>query len=358
MTREQLFRLFFIAASVFLGYQILLILSPFYTGILGAIVLNIIFFPMHRAILRRFKSRPNLAAIVSTVLVGVFIVLPMSFFTWLLFKELKTAYPSVRHFADLLQGWRAGEPLVQVEWLNRLFARIQDFSNISESDLRGFALDLVNSTLNTVAGLSREIAKHAFMFVVNLAVMAFTVFFLFRDGPGLFRKFKELIPMDDKHKENVFNQIHLTVTAVVRGVFIVAFTQAALSGVAYYLVGMRSPLILSFCTLLVALIPFVGTPGIWLPVSFYLLATGATAKGVFLLLWGTFVVGLVDNFLRPVIIGSRANLPVLFLFFGLLGGLKMYGPKGLFLGPLVIALIFAFIRIYREEYPQSRDSKP
>jgi predicted PurR-regulated permease PerM len=356
MTREQLFRFFYIGVSVFLGYQILLILSPFYTGILGAIVLNLIFIPMHQRIHKALKPRPNLAAGISTLLVVVLLLIPLSIFTVLLLQELKAAYPALRQYSDMLEGWRAGEPFVQIEWVNRTLNKLQAVSNISEDDLRMFTVNMIDHLLNTLTDLGKALARNGFMFIVNMAVTAFTLFFLFRDGPGLFHKFRELIPMDEKHKESVFHQIYITVTAVVRGLFIVAFTQGMLAGVAYYIIGVRSPIILTFCTMLLALVPFIGTPGIWLPVAVYLLVKGMLGKGLFLLLWGTFVVSLVDNFLRPIIIGSGAKLPVLFLFFGLLGGLKMYGPKGLFLGPLVIALIYAFIRIYREEYPNLRNA--
>ena len=156
--------------------------------------------------------------------------------------------------------------------------------------------------------------------------------------------------MDDKHKDRIATQLYLTITAVVRGMFLIAISKGTLAGIGFSIGQVPSPAVLGFVTMFLALIPFVGATVVWLPVSIYYLAQGSMGKGIFLLLWGALVVSLVDDFLRPILIGSRAKLPFLFLFFGILGGIKIYGPLGLFLGPLLVALVIAFIKIYREEY--------
>lgn len=351
MNREQLFRFFLIGVLLFLLYQILRILSPFYTGILGAIVLTLIFFPWHRMVLHRVGPKhKNTAAVLSTTLVVLAITVPLTVCFCLFLRELPQITPALERLGDGLERWRQGGAFFEVSWLKSLELQIKDSLNIPQFNFQKVILSIGNDLLGMVAAVGRRLTRNIFLFVVNFLVMVFTLFFLFRDGQGLFRKGKDLMPMEDKHKDEIANQLYITVTAVVRGLFVVAVAQGTLAGIGFALAGVPSPVFLGFLTMVMALIPLVGSTIVWLPVTLYYLTQGMMVKGIFLLIWGMFVVGLVDNFLRSILIGSKARLPIFFLFFGLLGGVRVYGPMGLFLGPLVLALLIAFIAVYREEY--------
>jgi predicted PurR-regulated permease PerM len=331
-------------------YQILCILSPFFTGILAAIVLTLIFFPLHRLILKVFRGHRNLACVLSTTLVIVLIVIPFTFFTWLLVNEITNLVPVVKQFANTLDRWRHEDPTVQISWLRTLEMKFKGVLDLSQVDLQKMITETTKVIVKGIVDLGKKVPKNAFAFIINLLGMIFMLFFLFRDGPYLLSKAKELIPMEKKHKDQIANQLYLTVTAVVRGVFIVSAAQGFVAGIGYLIAGVPSAVLLSFATMFAAMIPLVGPMVIWLPVSIYYMFQGVTWQWIFLLAWGVLVVSLVDNFLRPLIIGNRAKLPMLFLFFSILGGVKVYGPMGIFLGPLVLALLLAFINIYREEY--------
>lgn len=351
MMKEQLFRYFFIGVFILLLYQILLILSPFYTGILGAIALTLIFFPLHRLILRAVgPKRGSLAAAVSTILVLVLIVIPFTLFTWVLIKEFKVLYPVIERFSSTIGSWRQGEYFIQAPFLKAVEIKLQAILDLAQIDLQRIVMATADRIFGTVASFGKKLPRNMFVFVFNMLIMIFTLFFLLRDGQSLFKKAKDLVPMDDKHKDHIASQLYLTVTAVVRGVFLVAVAQGTLAAAGFFMAGVPSPVVLGFGTVLLALIPFVGAAAVWLPISIYYMVSASVGKGIFLFLWGLLVVSLVDNFLRPILIGSKARLPILFLFFGILGGIKVYGPMGLFLGPLVVALMIAFIRIYREEF--------
>lgn len=358
MKREHLFRYFFLGVFLFLLYQILHILSPFYTGILGAIVLVLIFFPLHRFILRRCgMSRPNLSSCLSTGLVVLLIVLPFIFFTWIFIRELSGVLPVLERFGNTVSNWQRGGIAINIPWLKEIESTLSGLLGLVQTNFQGMVSDFLNKFIHFLTQIGKNLPKGALLFLVNIMVMVFTLFFLFRDGPTLFQRFKELVPMDEKHKDIIAHQLYITVTSVVRGVFIVALAQGTLAGIGYLLVGVSSPVALAFVTTLTALIPLVGPASIWLPVSIYYMTQGFPGRGIFLLIWGILVVSLVDNLLRPILIGSRAKLPILFLFFGILGGIKVYGPMGIFLGPLVVALLIAFIKIYREEYSHISNQK-
>ncbi len=355
MSRGQLFRFFFIGVFLFLLYQTLHILSPFYTGILGAIVVALIFFPLYRFILNKIgPHRANMASSLATLLVVVTLLIPFITFTWFLLNELTTIGPIVERITAGIDGWRQGNVLVEIQWLKPLQNKLESIFNLIQLDWSTMIRHSANDLINSISGLSKKLPQNIFIFSVNVLVMIITLFFLFRDGPVIFMKLKDLVPMDEKHKEHIAEQLYLTVTAVVRGIFIVAITQGSLAGFGFFISGTPSPTLLGLFTTFTAMIPFVGATAIWMPIAVYYLAQGSMVKGIFLFFWGAFVVSLIDNFIRPIIIGSRAKLPILFLFFGLLGGIKIYGAMGIFLGPLIVALLIAFIKIYREEFhPQT-----
>ena len=351
MNREQLFRFFFLGVFLFIIFQILHILSPFYTGILGAIVLTLIFFPFHRLILRKIGvDKPGISACVSTILVMLLIVVPFIFFSWLLFKELFSLYPEIKRLGNAITSLQQGEAFARIPWLQSVEIKLEGILGLAQTNLQEMIVEMLMNLVSKITDFGRNFPKNTFMFIVNLMVMIFTIFFLFRDGPSIFGKIKEIVPMDDKHKDFIASRLYLTVTGVVRGVFVVAVIQGTTAGIGFFIAGVPSPVVLGFCTIFTALVPLVGSPAIWLPTSIYYLLQGTLGKGLFLFLWGLIVVSLVDNFVRPIIIGSKAKLPFLFLFFGLLGGVRVYGPMGIFLGPLVVALLIAFVKIYKEEY--------
>ncbi|MBI1882852.1 MAG: AI-2E family transporter [Chlamydiae bacterium] len=349
--REQLFRFFFLGVFLFLLYQIFHVLSPFYTGILGAIVLTLIFFPLHRLILKAMGPRHiNWAATFSTSLIVIAIIIPFILLSWVLLNEVSALTPVIKHIGKTIEDWREGQMATESPWLKALQIKLNNVLDVSQVNLQKMLTEGATAIVKMILNIGKKLPRNAFVLLINILIMIFTLFFLLRDGQSLFKKAKELLPMEKKHKDQIADQLYITVTAVVRGVFIVALAQGLVAGIGFAIAGVPSPIVLAFTTTLSALIPLIGACAVWLPVCLYYLIKGSTFTWIFMAVWGFFVISLVDNFLRPLLIGSKTKLPMLFLFFGILGGIKVYGPMGFFLGPLVIALLFAFIKIYREEY--------
>jgi predicted PurR-regulated permease PerM len=166
-----------------------------------------------------------------------------------------------------------------------------------------------------------------------------------------------LVPLAESHKAKFFARLDQTTLAVVAGMVITALTQGLLAGLAYWLLGVPFPLVFTALTALTAFIPLGGTALIWVPVSIYLFVVAPVWKGIVMLAWGIGVVTTVDNVLKPLLIGRGAQLPTLFLFFSILGGLAAYGFIGLFLGPILLAILMTAIEIYREEYEEPPTSQ-
>jgi len=156
--------------------------------------------------------------------------------------------------------------------------------------------------------------------------------------------------MAPANKKAVINSLQTTLYAVIRGVLVVALLQGVLAGGGFALIGVPFPVLLGLLIMILAVIPFFGPATIWGPVSIGLALNGDMTKSLLVLAWGALVISVIDNFLRPLLISKDAKLPVLLLFFGIFGGLKAYGAVGLLIGPVMIALLLAFINIYRREY--------
>lgn len=347
--RQQLIPYFFFAVFLYLLWQVLVILSPFYVALLGSAILASLLYPVHAALLRRMPRRPNAAAALSAAGVVLTVVLPLLILSWMAIKETAKLYPVV-------QEWVQDRRFLDVDiesmtpWAASTWGRAVDFMdrwNIDPKDILLKNLDQMSRRMTRLAG---SVIKNALFFVFNMGVLVFTLFFLLRDGPQLVQWGIDLVPMSTRNKHAVLDRLKVTFYAVIRGVLIVAVVQGFLSGLGFAFLDVPFAILLGILSAFLAPIPFVGPAGIWVPVAIGLALSGNLRSAAYLVLWGVIVVGLVDNFLRPLLISADAKLPLLLLFFGMLGGLQAYGFAGLLIGPILIAMLMTFINIYRREY--------
>ncbi|MBL0059771.1 MAG: AI-2E family transporter [Elusimicrobia bacterium] len=356
--RPILFRVFFFAAFGFLLYQLLRIVAPFLSGILLAITLALVFYPLHTRFLRWSRGRPNLAAGTSVATLFLIVVVPTLFFLALLGRQAAAIYPWAQ---EQVQEVRTNPRATLEERLpapvKKVWRRSQELLIQAGVNPRDTLLRTMEGIGNKVSSLGASIVKNLILFVFQTLIMVFTLFFIFRDGNRLTEKIVGLIPMETAYKTHILNRLNQTLTAVVRGMFVTASVQGLLAGVGFALAGVSFSVVLGFATAFMALIPFIGATAVWLPVGVYLILKGWVVQGVGILLWGGLVVSTVDNFLRPFIIGSKAKIPIALLFFGTLGGLQAYGPIGLLVGPLTVASVLAFAKIYGEQLARATEKK-
>jgi predicted PurR-regulated permease PerM len=356
--RPLLFRIFFFASFGFLLYQLLRIVSPFLEGILVAITLALVFYPVHTRFLRWTRGRSNIAAGLSVTALFLMVIVPAAFFLGLLGRQAAALYPWAQ---EQVREVRLN-PNSAIE--ERLPAPVKKIWTRSQDLLMEAGVDPRITILRTAEGLGRKVSslgasvvKNVFLLVFQTLIMIFTLYFIFRDGARLAEKVVSLIPMETAYKTHIVGRLNQTLTAVVRGMFVTASVQGLLAGIGFAVAGVRFSVVLGFATAFLALIPFVGAAALWLPIGVYLFLKGWVVQGIGVLLWGGLVVSMVDNFLRPFIIGEKAKLPIVFLFFGTLGGLQAYGPIGLLVGPLTVASVLAFAKIYGEQMART-ERKP
>lgn len=351
MTRQQLFAAFFFAVFLFLLFQLYSLFSLFLKPLIWTVILVLTFYPLFTLLLGWLQGRRSLAALLLTLLIVLLIIIPLSLFSSVLTAQVVDFYQGVQsavqsgELQTLLSGWR--ETYFGHLW-QKWGPRIATF----DIDLPSVTLTAANTVSQLVVSRVTDVAKNLLILLFDFSIVSFSLFFLFRDGESLYITFRDLIPMEPRHKDEIFRQFYETVSAVVQGMVATAAAQGVLAGVGFWALGLPFSFFLACASAVASFQPFGGAAAVWLPCVIYLGLSGSWWRAIFLLLYGILIVSGIDNVLKPLIIGGRTKLPTLFLFFGILGGLQAYGFLGVFLGPVVLATIVAFINIYKETYAQ------
>jgi predicted PurR-regulated permease PerM len=348
--RDRLFVIFFFATYFFLLYQLARVLAPFLAPLLGAAMLAVVVFPIRQR-LSRLISSPTANAALVTALVTVTIVVPVFLLAWLVTREATAAIPAITSWiaAHRDAGWQfSGSALPAA--LTDLWSSGQAFFSKIELDLGSVALEGVREIGNRATVIGTSMVREFFALIFALIILLFALFFFLRDGPRMVTRVLDLVPMEPDSKALVLAGLDRTLVAMVRGTLITASAQGALTGVGLALFGVPFPVLLGFTATFMAVVPFVGAALVWAPAAAYLFFSGQPLPALGLTLWGVLAVGLIDNLLRPIVVGTHAQLPATLLFLGVIGGFQVYGLVGGLISPLLIACVFAFARIYRDRY--------
>jgi predicted PurR-regulated permease PerM len=349
VNRQWLGTAFFFALLLLILYFAFLILIPFLKAIAWAVILAILVYPLYAWLLKLLRWHATPAALIVIVGITLLVIIPGIELGWFLTDEAIELVQTVRSLMtdDGLAQWTQ-RPSVQsiLIWWDAISFRLIDFKiNWKEIMAQGAQVSS-GFIVSQVKGLAQNIL----IVMANFIIALFTLFFLLRDGAVFFRRVQRLLPMDREHQERLFKNIVDAVLAVVHGSFVVAVVQGLLAGFAYWVAGVPFAALWGVATGFFALLPVGGSTLVSVPVCLYLFFQGEMLRGFLLLGWCLGVVGTVDNILKPLLIGNRLGLPVLFLFFGILGGIALFGALGIVLGPVIFALLKALLDLYSEEY--------
>ena len=350
MTRQQIFSIVFFALVVLLLYQIGLMFKPFVFSALWAGLLAHWAFPLHLRLTRLFAGKEMMSAAILTIGAMAIVVVPLVVMGVMLVREASVAEQEIRVWISGGGLQRLPEELATIPiiggWLKSALAGSATPTFSLEQSVMTGVKELSQFLIGGMGGL----LKNTFALIVNFFMMLLILFFLFKDGQQWLSVLYDLIPMEESHKSKILVRLDQTIRAVVKGVLVTAIVQGLLAGMAYLALGVPFPMGLTALTIVVAPIPFGGTGLVWLPVALYLFWVGMAGKALAMLAWGIGVVSMVDQFLRPWLIGQDVQIPVLLLVLSVLGGLALYGLLGLFIGPILISLLMTAVQIYREEY--------
>ena len=324
-----------LAILVILGFQVL---DPFIVPIVWAAILAYVSWPAYQWLVKVFRGRDIIAALIMTLVITAAVIVPLAWLIVILRVELVRGYEAVQTL--LLNGPQLPPALLKLPWIGDqladLRARMAQDPGALNLELREWA-DRSSSMIGHVLGGVTRNAVKLFFAVLSL-------FFVYRDGQKFASQFAAVLEQVlGPRVHNYLQAIGPTVKAVVYGLVLAAVAQGTLAGIGYWIAGVGAPVFLAILTIVCGLLPFV-VPLLWGSIGFWLIATGHTAAGVGLLIWGTIVVSWIDNIVRPFVISRETRIPFLLVMFGVIGGVAAFGLVGLFIGPVILAMLVAIWR--------------
>ena len=341
---------YFLIASIVLAFYLLYtVIEPFFTTLLLASVLTVLFYGVYRKVLSSLRGHSRIASLFMCLLIVLIIVVPLAGFAILLTREgidmYQTIYVKISSGAlDSLFKWEQGG------WFFDLKSKLEPIVNLDDFNLKGMIVNAAQEVSSFLVEQSAAIVKNIGWLVVSFIIMLFSMFYLFKDGDKLVDRLIILSPLPRKYEKKIVSRVNDTVKAIAFGVFLTAVVQGTIAGIGYSIAGLSNPVFWGAATGLFSMIPLVGTAAIWLPAAVITFVLGGYANGIFLGLWGLFLVGTVDNLVRPYLIGGKSHMYPLLTFFVVLGGIYTFGLKGLVFGPLILVLLLTLLHVYELEY--------
>lgn len=327
------------------------VMQPFIVPLIWGVILAYVSWPLQQRFLRLCRNRAGIAALCTTTVISMLIVVPLVWLVLVVRVEAVNGYTQVQTFLAskpelpaVLRDLPAVGP-----WLQDELARIS-------ADPAALRQELIQRTEQSslevsrlIGGLGRNAAK---MFFAVLSM-----FFLLREGPRILREVKAVLEsILGPRVHDYLEAVGTTTQAVVYALFLGAIAQGAVAGVGYFIFGVKAPVLMGAITALIALIPF-GAPMVWGSLSVWLLVTGHVWQGVGLVLWGLLLVSWMDNIVRPLVISNATRMPFLLVVFGVLGGVLAFGLVGLFIGPVLLAVSLALWREWLEQHQPRAEPK-
>ncbi|HVF42347.1 MAG TPA: AI-2E family transporter [Pyrinomonadaceae bacterium] len=341
-------------AAVVALYLCWLMLQPFIEVLLWAVVLVIVFMPVHRRVRARVGS-PGWSAVVSCLLVVVVILVPLTLVSLAIVREMSHIAQGLQAKpgeGGAAQGGMAG--ILDSPYVDRALNWVGQYVDLSQFNSEQFIADRLKSLGGAIAGRTLGVVGGVVGIVIEIFFVIFTMYYLFRDGERMREAVYSVLPLDDRRAHEIIDRTQEVISASVYGVLVIALIQGALGGLAFWALGLPSSLLWGVVMVFLSMIPMAGAFVVWVPAALYLLATGAWGKAIILTVWGALVIGSVDNFLRPKLVGEKTRLHELIIFFSVLGGLQVFGVIGLVLGPVVVAITIALLDVLRHADDSAR----
>jgi predicted PurR-regulated permease PerM len=325
------------------------ILLPFYGAAFWAVILGILFAPLQGRLQVKFGWQRNLTSLCTLSICLVIAILPVIIISALLVQEGASLYKSVESGELDIAGYVSQFKHSLPPYFQHLLDRF------GMGELNGLREKIVKSAMTggqALASKAFSFGQGTFEFIVSFFIMLYLLFFFLRDGAELARKVRQAVPLQEQQKRRLQLKFNRVVRATVKGNLLVAITQGALGGLIFWFLDVPSVLLWAVLMAFLSLLPAVGAGIVWVPVAAFFLLTGAIWQGVVLVLFGVLVIGLVDNLLRPLLVGKDTRMPDYMILVSTLGGLAIFGLNGFVIGPLIAALFMSSWDIFIETKPR------
>ena len=322
-----------------------LLLWPFYSAILWAVILAIVFHPVQVFLVRRLNDRHGLAAGLSVLMCVCLVIVPVLMILASILQESSSLYQQVSSEEFDLRGRINSIVSALPSFIERWTPiKLGSFPDLGEK----FSGAIMQAS-QSMAGRVVNIGETTLSFFIGAGVLLYLLFFLFRDGEKLVASIRKAIPLSDEHSGKFLEKFTSVINATVRGNIIIAIIQGSIGGVTFWLLGVQAALLWGVVMTFFSMLPAVGAAIIWAPVALFFMFRGAWVKGVILVLVGALVIGLIDNLLRPPLVGKNARLPDYVVLVSTVVGMALFGINGFIIGPLIAALFISAWSLFANE---------
>lgn len=314
------------------------ILRPFLIAILSAAALAYIFNPFYLSILKYLPKKvraKEIAALLTCLVIILIVLIPTTFVTIFLTYEIRGGYLFLQSFFQS-QPTLANLPPFLGQLAGYL-PQLKELSGDFSSQLFGLAQNILRGIPNVI---------------LSIFITVFSIYYFLKHGKDIYNFFADLFPLPEGRYKQMIARFDDLSRGMVLGQVVVGIVQGILAWAGFYFLGVPNPVLWGFLTAIISIIPLLGAALVWVPIALYLLInatmTGEYWRAISLLVYGTFVISLIDNFLKPKIVGDRANIHPLVILFGILGGIQLFGIPGILIGPLILTIFDVVIEIYKE----------
>ncbi|MDR9828404.1 AI-2E family transporter [Vibrio sp. FNV 38] len=337
-----------VVALLAAAFACYLLVEPYINSIVMAFIISLLMFPIHEWFENKLPKAPNIAALLSCIVLTFIIVIPLLFVFAAIVQQgsnfSQNAYQWVTHGGI--------QEMFNHPWVVKGLAFVNSylpFDNIDPQSIAEKAAQLASTLGTNLVSLSAKILGDATNFLMAFFLMLFVLFFLLRDHDKLITVIRHILPFSRSQEDKLLEEIEQVSKSAVMGSFLTAIAQGFAGGIGMWLAGFPG---LFWGTMMgfASFIPVVGTALIWIPATAYLFLIGDTPWAIFLMVWSIVIVGSIDNILRPLLMQGSAGMNTLMIFFSLLGGIHLFGLIGLIYGPLIFAITITLFNLYEEEF--------
>lgn len=333
---------FFALLAGALGLTVYIFL-PFLTALIIAIVFSVIFRPMHLKIAQwlRRSEQSSLAALITLIIVAIVVITPLGILAGRISAEGQSVYAYLTdegqraHIIDILNN--------ATLTISQKFLGYYPVTSFDDFDVTHYAQSILKWSFTNIDSIFSSVATLA----LNLFILLFAMYYMLRDGGVLRRQIIAFSPLLDTYDEEIFTRLDRAIHSVVSGSLVVGLIQGILTGIGFSIFGVPNPALWGSLAVIAALIPGFGTSLVLIPAIVYLFLNGAMTPAIGLLVWAVVAVGMVDNFLAPMLMRRGIHIHQFIIFLSVMGGISFLGPIGFILGPLIVALLFALLDIYK-----------
>ncbi len=351
-TMDRSHRRFLLFLVILMSVLFLWMVRSFLITILLAAIFTAMAMPLHRFVRKRVGGNDALASILTLLILIVAVGLPIFGFLGLVANQAieisQAARPWIQSQIADAGSW--DEFLSQFPFLGRMLPE--------EADLLQKLSEFTTAAGRFLADSVVEVSRGTAAFSLQVFVLLYSMFFFLRDGAKIMDRILYYIPLPEAFEQDLVEKVVSVTSAVLKGSLVIGIIQGGLAGAAFWLVGIPGWAFWTTVMIVLSIIPAIGSALVWIPAAVFLFSTGSTGAGIGFTIWCVLVVGTVDNFLRPRLVGKDTKMPDILVLISTLGGIFLFGAVGFILGPIIAALFLGTIYIYGEMFADSLGEKP